>query len=71
MSFLDKYPPEKRRVLVNALYDALRATGADSVKGLGAATLLHMKDVRQVLSKSLPDGEGTEIFKLLVSSLIG
>lgn len=69
--FLDKYPPEKRRVLVNALYDALRVTGADSVKGLGAATLLHMKDVRQVLSKSLPDGEGTEIFKLLVSSLIG
>lgn len=69
--FLDKYPPEKRRVLVNAIYDAIRATGADSVKALPGAVLFHMKDVRQTLSESLPDGEGAEIFKLLLSALRG
>lgn len=69
--FLRQYPPEKRRVLVNALYDAIRATGADSVKGLPTMVLLHLKEVKQVLSESLPEGEGTEILKLLVSCLKG
>lgn len=69
--FLKKYPLEKRCVLVNALYDALKATGADSIKALPAAVLLHMKDVRQVLNESLPEGEGAEIWKLLLSALKG